>query len=274
MPHSRKETVNIVDKIARGVYTASKNNGEVYYRASFTYKNKHISLGSSLSYEEAAKKYEYASGLINDNDRGIDDYDEKCPLSFDKYVLIVNYRDNNIYLSNPIYVRKKYFSYYLSPNEEMKFSMDDLFYYMSHKIQKRGGHLFVSDYGMQLSLGVRYGMKPYSVAGKDHNFINGDELDYRYENIEVLNTYQGVEQCMHKKKNCYRTKIHIRSNIVVGYYDDAVTAAIAYNKAVDILKRNGIDKNFAVNYIDNISNKVYADIYSSVSVSKLLFDLA
>lgn len=30
-----------------GVYEARKKSGEIYYRASFTYKNKHISLGSS-----------------------------------------------------------------------------------------------------------------------------------------------------------------------------------------------------------------------------------
>ena len=36
-----------------GVYEAVKKNGERYYRASFTYRNKHISLGS-FETEEAA----------------------------------------------------------------------------------------------------------------------------------------------------------------------------------------------------------------------------
>ena len=254
----------------KGVYVTRKKNGEIYYRVSFTYKNKHISLGSCDDIKKAGSMYEYACRLTQDHRTGIEDYEDNCPLAFDKYVVIVNFRDNNIYLPNPIYVRKKYFSYYLSPNEEMKFSMDDLFYYMSHRILKRGGHLYVNDYGMQLSLGARYGIKNYSVAGRDHDFINGDPLDYRYENIDVMNTYHGVELCDHAKKKAYRVKIHVNGDIVVGYYDDAVKAAIAYNKAADILRKNGINRNYSLNYIESISGKKYADIYSELAVSHVI----
>ena len=37
-----------------GVYTAYKKDGTVYYRSSITHKNKHISLGSFSSENEAA----------------------------------------------------------------------------------------------------------------------------------------------------------------------------------------------------------------------------
>lgn len=50
------EIVGLKDKfierlgiLMTGVYEARKKSGEIYYRASFTYKNKHISLGSSLT---------------------------------------------------------------------------------------------------------------------------------------------------------------------------------------------------------------------------------
>ena len=58
-----------------------------------------------------------------------------------------------------------YFSYYLSENEELKFDIDDLFYYSNHKIMRRGGHLFVSDYGMQISILSRYEIMLHKVNG-------------------------------------------------------------------------------------------------------------
>ena len=255
-----------MSETSKGVYIAKKKNGDIYYRASFTYKNKHISLGSYDSDKEASKAYEFASSIISDPGFNIGMLDFDMPISYDKYVCIINYRDNNIYLPNPIYVRKRYFSYYISEHEEMKFSMDDLFYYMSHRILRRGGHFYVNDYGMQVSLGSRYGIKNYAVRDKDFRFINDDELDYRYENIEVFNTFYGVESCIHNKKHCYRVKIHINGDVTVGYYDNAINAAIAYNKAVDILKKKGINKNYMTNYIESLSGKLYADIYSELKV--------
>ena len=257
----------------KGVYIAYKKNGEKYYRASFTYKNKHISLGSFKTEKKAADAYKFALKVIEDKSFTLETLEKDMPISFDKYIIIINFRDNNIYLPNPIYVRKKYISYYLSETEEMKFSIDDLFYYMSHKILKRGGHLYVNDYGMQLSLGTRYGIKNYAIKDKDYRFVNSDELDYRYENIEVLNTYNGVENVIYRKKNCYKAKIHVIGDYVIGYYEDAVRAAIAYNKAIDILKRNGINKQYSANYIESISGKAYADIYSELKISKALMGL-
>lgn len=255
----------------KGVFEARKKNGDIYYRASFTYKNKHISLGSFSNEDDANKAYLYASYLTQSK-CGIEDFNPKKKLKFEKYIVILNFRDNNIYIPNPVYIRRRYFSYFLSPNEEMKFSMDDLFYYISHKILRRGGHLYVNDYGMQFSLNQRYGIKNYGIIGKDYAFLNGDELDYRYENIEIFNTYTGVSECVHDKKHCYKTKIHVNGDLIVGYYDDALKAAIAYNKAVDILKKNGIKKDYSQNFIDSISGKVYADIYSDIEISNSIIN--
>ena len=250
-----------------GVYRAKRQDNTEYFRASFYYRNKHISLGSFDNPDDAHRAYLSATLLVATDVIGINEYTGREILPFEKWVVIVNFRDNGIYFPNPIYIRKKYFSYYLSPIIELKFSIDDLFYYASHKIMKRGNHLFVADYGMQLSLVSRYGIKPYSVIDRDYKHINGDNYDYRYENIVVMNNYHRMSYTTHYGKPVYKTVIHVVSNYVVGYYPTALDAAIAYNKAIDILTANGFDRAFMTNYIDSIPASMYAEIYSRVSIS-------
>ena len=60
----------------------------------------------------------------------------------------------------------------------------------------------------------------------------------------------------------------MRSYYVVGTYATSTEAAIAYNKAIDILKKNGVKKNYTPNYIENLSAKIYADIYSELEISE------
>ena len=45
-------------------------------------------------------------------------------------------------------------------------------------------------------------------------------------------------------------------------------AAIAYNKAVDLARAAGIQKNFPENYVDTLSPKEYADIYTGLKISR------
>jgi len=249
-----------------GTFKAQKKDGTIYYRASFTYKNKHISLGSFSTEKEANLAYTEASSLIASS-LSIVDYQKSNTLSFEKWVILVNFRDNGIYFSTPIYMRKKYFSYYLDSRTELKFSIDDLFYYASHKIMQRGGHFFVADYGMQVNIINRYGIKNYAVAGKDYEHLNGDTLDFRYENISIHNEYHGVTYTTHYGKPAYQAKIHVKGYFIIGYYATAVEAAIAYNKAIDILKKRGCPKNYKQNYTEGVSPSVYADIYSKLKVS-------
>lgn len=42
---------------------------------------------------------------------------------------------------------------------------------------------------------------------------------------------------MKKEGNFYQAQIHIRGNYRIGIYETAQEAAIAYNKAIDILKK-------------------------------------
>lgn len=250
-----------------GTFQAQKKNGTLYYRSSFTYKNKHISLGSFDTQEEAHYAYLEALRLINTPELSLMDYTKHGYLSFEKWVILCNFRDNNLYFPTPIYVRKHYFSYYLDEHTELKFSIDDLFYYTSHKIMRRNGHFFVADYGMQVTILTRYGIKSYAVPGKDYNMINGDPFDFRYENIEILNAYHGVRKTTYRGVLKYQARIHLKGYYIIGYYDSAIHAAVAYNKAIDILQTNGCKKQFRQNYISGLSPSTYADIYLKTTIS-------
>ncbi len=252
-----------------GAHLAFKKDKTAYYRSSITFCNKHISLGSFSSEQEAHQAYLEASHLLSDFSTTIDDvFSLPTILSFNKVISLLNFRDNHIYFKNPIYLRNNYFVYYLSPFEEFKFDIDDLFYYSSHKIMRRQGHLFVNDYGMQISILSRYGIKNYAVAGRDYYFANEDPFDLRYSNIIIVNRYYGVTKITSHNIVKYKVQIHINGIYTVGTYRQEEKAAIAYNKAVDLAKQSGINKNFQTNYIEGYSPREYADIYSQIKISK------
>lgn len=252
-----------------GVYQTQKKDGSIYYRSGITFKNKHISLGSFSGEEDAHAAYLEAEHILSHADVSLEHklFHPKT-LKFEKVVSLINFRDNGIYIKTPIYLHKNYFSYYLSETEEYKFDIDDLFFYSSHKIMKRGGHLFVNEYGMQTTLLSRYGIRRFAVCGRDYVFANGDVFDYRYSNIIVVNRYYGVTSAIRKNQACYEVRLHLNGNYLVGVYSSEITAAIAYNKAVDTAIAHGIKKNFPENYIPDLSAKDYAAIYSELKLSR------
>lgn len=251
-----------------GVYEMHQKNGTLRYRSSITYHNKHISLGSYDASEAAHAAYLEAQQLLSDTELALSAYCAgTCALPFEKWVVLLNFRDNGLYFSNPIYLRQKYFEYYLSPNTVLRFDRDDLFYYSSHKLMRRGRHFFVADYGMQVNIANRYGIKNYAVENRDYRFINGNPLDFRYENIEILNPYHGVRIRNTPSGTRYAAVIHLNGNYTIGVYDRDIEAAIAYNKAIDILQKNGVNRSFSPNYLENLSPSAYADIYSGLKIS-------
>lgn len=254
-------------KTHTGVSASKKKNGNTYYRSSLTFRGKHISLGSFETYELAHAAYLEGRRILSDITLTSSSYSDLSVLSFEKWIILLNFRDNHIYFGTPIYVSKKMFYYYLTPEKILKFDPDDLFYFSSHKIMCRGNHYFVADYGLQVSITSRYGIKPYAVEGRDYFFINGDSCDFRRENIKIKNIYHGVTAEEKNGKKIYTVKIHINGNYIVGRYENEYVAAIAYNKAIDVLKGNGIHKNFTPNYIDGFSPSKYAEIYSNVTIS-------
>lgn len=257
-----------------GITIAYRQNGTPYYRASITYHGKHISLGSFALPEEGSRAYQEADEILNGSPRMPEDYPEASLLSFAKYISLVNFRNNHIYIKTPIYLYPGYFLYYLEPDRILKFDKDDLFFYSSHTIQQRGGYLFVCHYGSQYGILSRYGIRKFAVEGKDYIFMNGDNRDYRYQNIRVLNHFMGVRQEQHRGKTIYTASIHVNGNYIIGRYDAETDAAIAYNKAADLLNQNGIQKQFIRNYIHQLSGEDYQQKYQTIHISNKLSSTA
>ena len=78
----------------------------------------------------------------------------------------------------------------------------------------------------------------------------------------------GVTRIEQNGQGFYECVIHIHGNYLVGRYADKITAAIAYNKAVDILAGNGIHKKYVKNYINEYSTKEYQNAYEQIPVSE------
>lgn len=212
-----------------GVY--KEKNGK--YRASITFKRKHINLVQTNDEYLASQMYEDARRIIDEN-LTINDYSGVLPLK--KWVVIINYRDNNLYIKNPIYIYKSYFKYYISKDIVLRFDKEDLFFYASHAIFMRGKQFFVNNYGIQENILKRYGLIPFAKENRDYYFVNGDNYDFTYKNIKIINKYYGV----YFENNEYVVKI---KNKIIGKYKDDILAAIAYNKAVDKYNLN-VEKNF------------------------------
>jgi len=253
-----------------GVFKIKKSDKSTAYRASITHKQKHISLGTFHSEEAANLAYERAKSIL-ESDTPFEEavsyamIDDALP--FEKVIILLNFRDNDLYSKSPIYLRTGFFNYYFSPTDYYIFSAEDLFYFSTHKINRRGGHLYVNDYGSQIGIYERFGIKPYAVKGRDYEFANDDDHDLRYENIIIKSKYHGVRPEFVGGKIKYRTVLHINGNNKIGVYSSEIKAAIAYNKAVDLAKDHGIDKKFITNYITEITAKEYANIYSELKIS-------
>ena len=254
-----------------GVFEAKKKNGEIYYRSSLTYKGKHISLGSFDNKTDAGYAYLEGNELLKDKSITVNkviDFIDYYHLSFEKCVSIINFRDNGIYFANPIYIEKKYFYYYLNTEDIYKFDADDLFFYASHKLMKRGNHLFVSSFGNQENILSRYGIRPHSVQDRDYRFKNDDKYDLRYSNVEVLNPYYGVERAGVKGKKKYKAVINIKGKFVIGYYETMEIAAVAYNKAVNCLKNKNVTSDYPLNTGLPFDKEEYIKIYESIRISE------
>ncbi len=255
-----------------GVYQARRKDGSIYYRSSLTYNNKHISLGSFASQKAAHQAYTVAGAILRGHESIEESFYNTYALAFEKIVSLINFRDNKLYIASPIYLRKNYFSYYLDISTELKFDIDDLFYFSSHRIIRRGRHLYVNDYGMQISLHSRYGIKSHAVLNRDYEFVNNDPTDFRYSNIRIINPYHGVSRVKTAGLDKFVARIHINGNYIVGTFNSPEKAAIAYNKAIDLAHSYGIEKNFPENYLHSLSAREYADIYSTIRISNKYID--
>ena len=85
-----------------GVYSTTLKDGTPSFRASITYRGRHISLGSFDNIEDASKAYKDASRVLNDPDFSIESYNKNMTLPFEKCVTLINFRDKGMYISTPI----------------------------------------------------------------------------------------------------------------------------------------------------------------------------
>lgn len=253
--------------MAYGIYETTLKNGTKSYRVNFYYAKKHISVGSYSTKEEAHKAFVESQRLYSDNSITIDNFREHIRvITPEKAVSILNHRDNKVHFKTPIYLMQGFFLYFLTGKGTLKFDNDDLFYYSTHRILIHNGHLYVNDYGSQYSLFQRYGIRNYAVQGKDYDFANGDPLDLRYENVIVINPYNGVRVLDNNGMIRYEARIHINGYILIGRYRTVEEAATAYNKAVDYLKSHGSETNYVKNYITDLSSDEYANIYKKIEL--------
>ena len=257
--------------IMTGVFKTTKKDGTVYYRASITYKGKHISLGSSESEAEALLMYKTAVKVVK-GDCVIEEYQDYAGIPFKKYITLINFRDNGIYIKNPIIMRRTYFSYYLSPDIELKFDMEDLFYYSEHAIMKRGRHLFVTAYGLQENIMARYGIGGFAVPGKDYVFVNGDDTDLRYSNIRVINRFSMVKAVQEGLSTAYDVRIHLEGDWKIGRFPTEILACVAYNKALDEAKKHSLKPRSSYIYIEELNARQYAEVYSAVTLPQKYLD--
>ncbi len=256
-----------------GVYRATKKSGEEYFRSNITRGGKHISLGSFSTEDDAHAAYTDALTIFENEDITLLNIKSRIKkLSFDKAITIINFRDNHIYIKTPIYLGTGFFSYFLEGVGELKFDNDDLFYYSSHRILLHDGHMYVNDYGMQYGILARYGIKNFAVKGRDYTFANGDEHDFRHQNIIVINKYHGVSLETWHGVPVHAARIHINGEFLIGRFPTDSEAAVAYNKAVDAATDHGINKNFIQNYVLEYTPKEYADVYTGIDLPEKYVD--
>jgi hypothetical protein len=263
-----------------GVYLSHHKDGTEYYRAYVHRKNRRISLGGYDTQGNAVAAVECARRVLDLTEHLSDAFSapmlyqsstEFAAISFGKFVSLINLHDNGLYLRVPIYLSRNFFTYYVDIDTTLVFDADDLFFYRDKIIQRRGGRLFVATFdGMQDGLLTRYGVRPFSVVGRDYRFANGNSYDLRLSNIEIINPYYGVRRGVKKGKTVYTAYIHVRGNIKVGDFPTAHEAAVAYNKAVDILMKQGSTKQYRQNYIESLSAREYARIYSELRLPRSL----
>ena len=60
-------------------------------------------------------------------------------------------------------------------------------------------------------------------------------------------------------------KIHVNGDRIIGRYPTDTEAAVAYNKAADLLQEAGVEIRYTSNYISELSSEEYRRIYHEIS---------
>lgn len=253
------------------IYTTITKN-VISYKVYFTHNKKKLYLGIFPT-EHMANTAVLEAEKIMDSLKVYPDIEyihSFTALNYKKIVSLCNFRDNLKFIKNPIYICESYFRYYISNDLFLIFDIKDLFFLSAYKIYKRGKYIYFQDNISQQNILSRFGIQNHSVVGKDYIFKNGNEYDFRRENLQIINSYKGVSQKIKKSSTIYVATIYTNKNIVLGHYSSEIEAAIAYNKAADLLINTGYQKNFIKNEINFLTQSEYNKIYTDIIVSDLL----
>lgn len=235
------------------------------YKVYFIFEGKKIYLGLFSSYETAELALQEANKIML-APRGTLEFTNLL-IDYKKIICLCNFRDHKVYIKNPIYLYQTYFLYYVSKEIILTFDTKDLLYFSTYKIFKRGNYLYTQDSISQQNILSRFGIPNHSVMGKDYEFINGNIYDFRRSNLKVINNYKGVSQKIKGDQILYVASIYTSSTIIIGNYHSEIEAAIAYNKAIDLLKAQSITKEFTYNDIPFITKQEYDVVYNSITIS-------
>lgn len=254
---------------AGGTFLATKKNGEITCRSSIYYKKKHISLGTFSTEEEARKAYLEAEEILHGTAPiRLEDHTPSAALSFSKWVMLVTLRDTGRYYRTPISPRADFFYYYVSRGLRLRFDPEDLTFFATHKITQRGRGFFVTVDGRQVPLLSLFGIHAHAVAGRDYEFLDGNARNLRRGNIRILNPYHGVRKEFRKGMPVYAARIHVNGDLLIGRYSTEEEAAIAYNKAADLLGEQGCPIHYPRNVVAGMEEFDLERIYHLVKVAE------
>ncbi len=240
-------------------------NGLLAYKLYFIYRGRKLYLGTYKSESlanEALKEAEY----IVESTLGPLQYTPHA-IPFKKYISLCNFRDNKVYIKNPIYIYHDYFCYFLSPTSHFTFDMKELMFFSSYKIFKRGNYIYTQDNVAQQSILSRFSIPPHAVLGVDYYFKNGNIYDFRSTNLEIHNGYKGVSKEVRNHKTFYSSRIFVEHTLVIGHYLSELEAAVAYNKAIDVLQTKGPTRDYIKNEFPYLTLSEYQEIYNRISIS-------
>lgn len=246
------------------IYPLVQNN-ITRYKVYFLYQSKKVYLGVYDSQEAAENTLSEATEIM---EKSIPMSHYTCHyINFKKFISLCNLRDHNVYIKNPIDLHDTYFNYYLSKDIVFTFDIKDLLFFSAYKISKRGNYIYTQDSITQQSILSRFGIHPHSVYGVDYKLKNGNMYDFRRENLEIINPYKGVFHKSINNQSVYIAKIFINHDIIIGHYTSQLEAAIAYNKAIDVLFENGSQRDYIQNDIPYLTLTEYNQIYNQLTLS-------
>jgi hypothetical protein len=235
------------------------------YRVYYLHRNKRIYIGLYDKEENAKKAYQLVDSLMH-NSQPISAFKPDL-INFKKYVSLINFRDHSWYSTQPIYLYDTFFYYYFSPTCYLTLDKRDLLFFSTHTIGKKNNYIYIQYPFCKVSILDRFGLNTTCQYGKDYCFRNGNRLDFRRENLEILNIYKGVKKIDTSKNSHYVAQIYTDRPIIIGHYDSAISAAIAYNKAADYVEQLLPHKNYKRNDLSFLTQAEYDTLYNQLLIS-------